>query len=89
MKRRVNYTPKPQLDCWIKAGALYRADTDKLRALIAERGIQEEEIRRKMGHGFHYLKEALDGQELNINAIQMIEYGISNTVSNYQPPDFG
>lgn len=89
MKRRVNHTPKPELSIWKQEGKLYRADPKELLTEIDKHQVPMDEMKRRMGHGFHYVADALEGKALDIWAVKHIELGIlPEKTHNYHPPGY-
>lgn len=84
MSRRYDGTPRFKLDIWQQQGTLWFTNPKVLSAIIENENIPNEEVRARMGHGYLYLQDALEGKPIGRWAVLHIEYGIlrHNHVTN-------
>jgi len=76
MTRRFDTTPRFKLDIWQKEGTLWFADPNALRSIIEQENVPNEEVRARMGYGYLYLQDALNGKRIGRWAVIHIEHGI-------------
>lgn len=76
--RRHIASPRFGLSIWKADGKLWFAEAADLKAAIDSSGVDEIQIQKRMGHGYHYIQDILDGKRIDGWAIVHIEYGISN-----------
>lgn len=89
--RRTKAKPPIKLPIWKKDGNLWCADPAELRRVIAESGVADSIIQKRMGYGYRHIQEIFDGKSIDGWAVAHIEYGISEekevtvTPANYTP----
>lgn len=76
MARRYDANPRFKLDIWQNEGTLWFNDPNALRSIIERENVPNEEVRARMGYGFLYLQDALEGKRSGRWAVIHIEYGI-------------
>ena len=75
-RRRCNYIRKPELACWKAEGEHWYAERADLEAAITASKRTEEDIKKKMGVGYHHLEDALNGKRLDHFEVGHVEWGI-------------
>jgi len=86
VSRRYNLEPRFTLSIWKKDGTLWYADPDSLRAIIQSEGVPDSDIRARMGHGYFYIQDILDGKRIGKWAVKHIEFGILQSERNPNGP---
>jgi hypothetical protein len=76
MSRRSDYKPKFEMPFWKADGKFWYAEKGDLEAAIKRSCRTEEDLTKRLGAGFHYLKDLLDGKRLDNWAILHVEFGI-------------
>ncbi|QLY24899.1 hypothetical protein [Bdellovibrio sp. KM01] len=76
-RRKQSLLPKPQLSIWEKSGNNWKAiSKEALLKAIEESPNDETTIQNIAGRGFHHFESALQGREISIWAVQLIEYSL-------------
>lgn len=77
MSKRGLAAPTFLFHIWLKVdNDHWRADVEKLKAIIAASGNTDAFMKSRMGHGYFHLAAALEGKPLNRWCIQLIEWGL-------------
>ena len=74
--RRQNYIRKPELACWKSEGKFWYAERAELEAAVMASKRTEEDIKKRMGVGYHHLADALNGKRLDQFEVSHVEWGI-------------
>jgi hypothetical protein len=61
---------------WTESEGFFTAEKSRLEAILKACGATDEEIQRRMGHGYDLLGCALDGVRLTQYEVQHVEWGI-------------
>jgi len=76
MARRHNAEIQLKLYIWKKVDNRYYVEPDDLFAAIADGGTDEAERKKRMGVGYKYIQELIDGALFDAQTISFVEHGI-------------
>lgn len=77
MPQRCPHRFTPEFPIWKEEGGFYTCTREALEAVIRDQGVDETHMRRRMGHAFPKLSQALSGVRLNRYEVQMVEWGVA------------
>jgi hypothetical protein len=67
---------RPKLPFWKREGDFWYCYAEDLRAAISAAGVDDDHIRRRMGHGYHLLAKAMDGVMLTKYEVGHVEWSL-------------
>lgn len=76
MARRYDYVPKFEMSFWKPDGKLWYAERADLEAALQRSCRTEDDLIKRLGAGFHYIQDLLEGKRLEKSAIMHVEWGI-------------
>jgi hypothetical protein len=85
MARRFKAQPPIKLNFWKRDGKLWFAEPADLEAVIKQSGLSDKEIQKRMGAGYKYIQEVLDGKRIDGWAVSHIEWGINSDLLSTTP----
>ena len=77
MPRRFRPTPPIKMAFWKAEGKLWYAEPKDLLEAIEASGHSHKLIQTRMGAGYHYIQDILDGKRIDGWAVCQIEWGLS------------
>jgi hypothetical protein len=88
MKSKSKATPKIELPFWKKDGNLWYADPTDIELAVIKCGLDEDGLRRRLGAGYHYLAEAMQGKRFDGWTASHLDWALANT-PYVSPPRYG
>ena len=87
MSRRCNYKPEFKFSIWKPDGKFWYVDRADMEAAIRRSCRDEDDLLKRLGAGYHYLEDLLNGKRLDKWSILHVEWGITpESEITYAPP---
>jgi hypothetical protein len=86
MARRFKPQPPIKMSFWKRDGKFWYAEPSDIQEAIARSGVPEKLIRERMGAGYHYIQDILEGKRLEGWSIAHIEWGLSPKIKPASTP---